>query len=123
MGKTIGEMHESDRPREKLIRKGAAALSDQELLAVLLGKGTPRVDVTGHDVFADAGLTRDEDLRIRPGRQFGLLGDRVTGRTDPNPRRERERQPCYAFPRHFQLEHAQWFRERQCFRVWQRQCF
>lgn len=45
MGKTIGEMHESDRPREKLIRKGAAALSDQELLAVLLGKGTPRVDV------------------------------------------------------------------------------
>lgn len=29
-----------DRPREKLVSRGAAALSDQELLAVLLGKGT-----------------------------------------------------------------------------------
>ena len=35
MGKTIGQMHEDDRPREKLMRKGAPALSDQELLAVL----------------------------------------------------------------------------------------
>lgn len=34
-----------DRPREKLLAKGAAALSDQELLAVLLGKGTAQVDV------------------------------------------------------------------------------
>ncbi|MGO9165991.1 MAG: UPF0758 domain-containing protein, partial [Candidatus Sulfotelmatobacter sp.] len=30
---------EADRPREKLLKKGARALSDQELLAVLLGKG------------------------------------------------------------------------------------
>ena len=45
MGKTIGQMHEDDRPREKLMRKGAPALSDQELLAVLLGKGTTRMDV------------------------------------------------------------------------------
>lgn len=29
-----------DRPREKLIRRGSATLSDKELLAVLLGKGT-----------------------------------------------------------------------------------
>lgn len=35
----------ADRPREKLLRLGAAALSDQELLAVLLGKGTPGMDV------------------------------------------------------------------------------
>lgn len=34
-----------DRPREKLLAKGAAALSDHELLAVLLGKGTAQVDV------------------------------------------------------------------------------
>lgn len=38
-------MPEQDRPREKLLRKGAAALNDQELLAVLLGKGTSRMDV------------------------------------------------------------------------------
>jgi DNA repair protein RadC len=45
MGKTINDIPEADRPREKLLRKGAKALSDQELLAVLLGKGTPGMDV------------------------------------------------------------------------------
>lgn len=45
MSKTIDQIPEHDRPREKLLRKGAAALSDQELLAVLLGKGTPSMDV------------------------------------------------------------------------------
>jgi len=34
-----------DRPREKLCLKGKEALSDQELLAVLLGKGTKKHDV------------------------------------------------------------------------------
>jgi DNA repair protein RadC len=45
MSKTIHEMPEADRPREKLLSKGAAALSDKELPAVLLGKGTPKMDV------------------------------------------------------------------------------
>ncbi len=38
----IREWAEDDRPREKLIRKGRAALSDAELLAILLGHGTPK---------------------------------------------------------------------------------
>lgn len=45
MSKTIAQIPEADRPREKLLRKGASALSDQELLAVLLGKGTAGMDV------------------------------------------------------------------------------
>jgi DNA repair protein RadC len=45
MSKSINDIPTQDRPREKLLRKGAAALSDQELLAVLLGKGTPGMDV------------------------------------------------------------------------------
>ncbi len=45
MSKRIRDIPEQDRPREKLLRKGAAALSDQELLAVLLGKGTSEMDV------------------------------------------------------------------------------
>ena len=45
MHKTIAQIPEADRPREKLLRKGASALSDQELLAVLLGKGTASMDV------------------------------------------------------------------------------
>jgi DNA repair protein RadC len=45
MSKTIDQIPEADRPREKLLKKGARALSDQELLAVLLGKGTSKMDV------------------------------------------------------------------------------
>src|SRR5688572_23153667 len=45
MSKSIDEIPEEDRPREKLLRKGASALSDQELLAVLLGSGAPGMDV------------------------------------------------------------------------------
>lgn len=45
MGKSIHEIPPADRPREKLLRKGARALSDQELLAVLLGRGTSGMDV------------------------------------------------------------------------------
>ena len=41
----IKDLPVQDRPREKLLRKGASALSDQELLAVLLGKGTRDTDV------------------------------------------------------------------------------
>jgi DNA repair protein RadC len=45
MSRRILDIPVQDRPREKLLRKGATALSDQELLAVLLGKGTPGMDV------------------------------------------------------------------------------
>ena len=45
MSKTIDQIPKDDRPREKLLAKGAEALSDQELLAVLLGKGTAKMDV------------------------------------------------------------------------------
>ena len=45
--KKIKDIPMQDRPREKLLRKGAKALSDQELIAVLLGRGTE-----GHDVMS-----------------------------------------------------------------------
>ena len=41
----IRDMSPLDRPRERLLAKGAAALSDAELLAVLLGSGTRRISV------------------------------------------------------------------------------
>lgn len=37
---TIKEWAEDDRPREKMISKGVAALSDAELMAILIGSGT-----------------------------------------------------------------------------------
>jgi DNA repair protein RadC len=64
MSKSLDKIPEDDRPREKLLRKGTAALSDQELLAVLLGSGTP-----GMDVMTLAGklarLIDDKGLEVR----------------------------------------------------------
>lgn len=37
---TIKELNEDDRPREKLLAKGAGALSDAELMAILIGSGS-----------------------------------------------------------------------------------
>jgi DNA repair protein RadC len=43
--KKLKDLSESERPREKLRAKGPAALSDIELLAILLGSGTKTGDV------------------------------------------------------------------------------
>ena len=50
----------SDRPRERLLREGAAALADRELVAVLLGTGTRRRDAlaVAMQVLATAGGPR-----------------------------------------------------------------
>ena len=40
MRKTIKDLDENDRPREKLIRHGADALTDEELLAIIISTGT-----------------------------------------------------------------------------------
>jgi DNA repair protein RadC len=47
--KKIKDIPKRDRPREKLQHKGSRALSDLELLAILLGRG-----VEGHDVLSVA---------------------------------------------------------------------
>ncbi len=49
MKKRISEIPKKDRPREKLQQKGAEALADIELMAILLGSGTK-----GHDVMTVA---------------------------------------------------------------------
>jgi DNA repair protein RadC len=43
--KKIKDLPPGERPREKLLERGAAGLSDQELLAVILGKGNRNEDV------------------------------------------------------------------------------
>lgn len=76
MGKRIADILEADRPREKLLTKGAASLSDQELLAVLLGKGTTKIDVMTlagklRRVIDEHGLNvKADDLK-----QFEGMGD------------------------------------------------
>ena len=43
--KTIKDMPEHSRPREKLRERGPAALTDEELVAAILGMGTAGIDV------------------------------------------------------------------------------
>ena len=49
-----------DRPREKLLMKGASALSDSELLAILIGSGTK--EKTAVEVCKEILATADNDL-------------------------------------------------------------
>ncbi|MCS5491712.1 RadC family protein [Algoriphagus limi] len=47
----ISQLSEEDRPREKLLLKGKTALTDAELIAILIGSGTPSlsaVDLSRH---------------------------------------------------------------------------
>ena len=43
--KKLHELYDGDKPREKLLAKGPAALKDFELMAVMLGSGVPGKDV------------------------------------------------------------------------------
>lgn len=73
MSRSIDQIPIYDRPREKLLAKGAGALSDQELLAVLLGKGTAQMDV----MTLAAKLVRvmdEKGLQVRPDDLTGLDG-------------------------------------------------
>src|SRR6266567_1917319 len=76
MGKRIADILQADRPREKLLAKGAASLTDQELLAVLLGKGTTKIDVM---TLAGklARVIDEHGLGVKPEhlKQFGAIGD------------------------------------------------
>ncbi|HEX5304734.1 MAG TPA: DNA repair protein RadC [Dyella sp.] len=54
---SIRDWPEGERPREKLLARGSAALSDAELLAVLLGSGARGLDALamGRALLTDAG--------------------------------------------------------------------
>ncbi|WP_420581753.1 RadC family protein [Reichenbachiella sp.] len=64
---SIKQWAEEDRPREKLIIKGKASLSEAELIAILIGSGTPKISAvdlaktilaaTGNDLNALAKLS------------------------------------------------------------------
>ena len=66
---------EHDRPRERLLARGAEALSERELLALLLGKGRrgeSALDLAAallaeHGGLAGVAAARPEELARRPG--------------------------------------------------------
>jgi DNA repair protein RadC len=71
MGMSIRHWPEGERPREKLLAHGSTALSDAELLAVLLGSGVRGKDAIalGRELLQRAGSLgallgrRDQDIR------------------------------------------------------------
>ena len=76
MSKSIHDIPAADRPREKLLRKGAKSLSDQELLALLLGKGTPAMDVmTLASKLARLIDEKGLDVKAEDLSQFAGVGD------------------------------------------------
>ncbi len=90
MSKPIDQIPEADRPREKLLRKGAPALSDQELLAILLGKGTAAIDVmTLAAKLAKVVDKKGLNLRAEDLKQFGAVGDAKATSTSPHSSRRR----------------------------------
>lgn len=76
MTRTLNQIPAYDRPREKLLAKGAAALSDRELLAILLGKGTAAIDVmTLAEKLVAVVDEKGLNLRAEDLKQFGAVGD------------------------------------------------
>src|SRR6185437_4227725 len=79
---SIRDWPEGERPREKLLARGSGALSDAELLAVLLGSGSRGKDAIalGRELLANAGglgaLLGRPEQQIRAG---GLGNPRDSG--------------------------------------------
>ena len=67
MGYAVKDLAASDRPREKLVRVGASALGDNELVAVVLGSGTRR----------QGALALAQDVLTAVGGTEGLAGATV----------------------------------------------
>ncbi|WPR74051.1 RadC family protein [Algoriphagus sp. NG3] len=55
----ISQLAEEDRPREKLLLKGKSALTDAELIAILIGSGTPSVSAVDLSKHILAGVNYD----------------------------------------------------------------
>ena len=74
-GLTIREWPEGERPREKLLHRGAHALSDAELLALLLGSGIPGCSAVAmaRSLLKDFGCLRDLlNARLTRWRRKGI---------------------------------------------------
>lgn len=74
----ISNLAEDDRPREKLINKGRAALSDAELIAILIGSGTrtmSAVELSKHILQnVQNNLNRLAKLEVKDLQKFKGIG-------------------------------------------------
>jgi DNA repair protein RadC len=74
---TMKDWPEGERPREKMLQRGAEALSDAELLALLINSGSG--ERSALDIARDL-LSKHENLRVLSRRQIGdLIKERGIG--------------------------------------------
>jgi DNA repair protein RadC len=74
-GARIGDIPEAERPRERLIARGSAAISDVELVAVLLRSGIPGKSALSmaHEIMTErGGLVGMLGTQTRHLKRFGL---------------------------------------------------
>lgn len=98
-----------ERPREKLQFRGATALSDQELLAILLGSGTPQVPLNNicgnllkeHDMKSIAGMDMETLCAFKgigPAKATTLMAAAEFSRRVRNTAHKlSDQQACYEF--------------------------
>lgn len=76
---TLKKLAEEDRPREKLLNKGKAALSEAELIAILLGSGNrdqTAVELAQHILnYCDNDLNKLARLSIKDLQKFKGIGE------------------------------------------------
>ena len=70
------EMSEDDKPRERLLEKGARSLSNAELLGVLLRTGSPGMNAveTGRSLLAAVGNSLESLLSVGIGQMCSIKG-------------------------------------------------
>ncbi|MFC3878580.1 DNA repair protein RadC [Algoriphagus namhaensis] len=75
----ISQLAEEDRPREKLLLKGKAVLTDAELIAILIGSGTPAMSAVDLSRLilqsVDHDLSRLSRLSIQDLKKFKGIGE------------------------------------------------
>lgn len=75
----ISQWQEEERPREKLLLKGKSALLNQELLAILIGSGTPKVsavDLCAQILgYVNNDLTQLGKLSVQDLQKFKGIGE------------------------------------------------
>lgn len=75
----ISQLAEEDRPREKLLLKGKSALTDAELIAILIGSGTPSVSAVDLSRHILASINYDlkslAKLSIQDLKKFKGIGE------------------------------------------------
>ncbi|MCE7054398.1 DNA repair protein RadC [Algoriphagus sp. AGSA1] len=75
----ISQLAEEDRPREKLLLRGKSALTDAELIAILIGSGTPSVSAVDLSKHILAGVNYDlrtlAKMSIQDLKKFKGIGE------------------------------------------------